>query len=106
MGVPFLRDGPGRLLRGKDMNIDVKVVTRARKKEIKQEGGVLKVKLISLPRDGKANEELTEYLADFFDVRKADVTIVKGEKDKRKVVALAVSEAEYERRMAEIRGNG
>jgi uncharacterized protein len=87
------------------MNIEVKVITRAKKKEIREEGGILKVKLISLPRDGKANEELTEYLADFFAIRKTDVAIVRGERDKRKVVSVAISGAEYERKVAEIHGN-
>jgi uncharacterized protein len=86
------------------MNIEIKVITRAKKKEIRYEGRGLKVKLISLPRDGKANEELTDFLADFFGVRKADVRIVKGEKDKRKVVSIPVSESEYGKRMAEIEG--
>jgi uncharacterized protein len=86
------------------MNIEIKVVTRAKRKEIKQEGEGLKVKLISLPRDGKANEELTGYLADFFGVRRADVKIVKGEKDKRKVVSILVSRSEYERKIAENQG--
>jgi uncharacterized protein len=86
------------------MNIEIKVITRARKKEIRREGDGLKVKLISLPRDGKANEELTGYLADFFGVRRGDVRIVKGEKDKRKVVSILLSESEYERRMSENEG--
>jgi uncharacterized protein (TIGR00251 family) len=84
------------------MNVEIKVITRAKKKEMRYEGEVLKVKLVSLPRDGKANEELTDFLADFFGVRKADIKIVKGEKDKRKVVSIPVSESEYGRRMAEI----
>ncbi|HEY3276539.1 MAG TPA: DUF167 domain-containing protein [Syntrophorhabdaceae bacterium] len=84
------------------MNIEVKVITRAKRKEITREDGALKVKLLSVPRDGKANQELTEYLADVFCVRKTDVTIVKGEKDKRKVVSLVMDEAEYSRKMAEI----
>ncbi len=83
------------------MNVEIKVVTRAKKKEIKKEGAGLKVKLISLPRDGKANEELAGFLAEVFGVRKSDVKILKGEKDKRKVVSIPVSEGEFESRMAE-----
>jgi len=86
------------------MNIEIKVITRAKRKEIKREGEALKVKLVSLPRDGKANEELTEFLADFFGLRKGDVRIVRGERDKRKVVSIQLSESDYERKMTEIEG--
>lgn len=79
------------------MNIEIKVITKAKKKEIAREGAGLKVKLISPPRDGKANEELFGLLADFFHIRKSDVKIMKGEKDKRKVVSVPVSEDEFER---------
>ncbi len=82
------------------MNIEVKVVTRAKRREITQEGGGLRVKLMSLPRDGKANEELVGYLAGFFGVRKGDVKIIRGEKDRRKVVSIPVSEREYDEKMA------
>jgi uncharacterized protein len=85
------------------VNIEIKVVTGARKKEIRQEGGGLRVKLISQPREGRANAELIGYLSDFFSVRKSDVRIVKGEKDKRKVVSVPVSEREFERKMGENR---
>ena len=82
------------------MNIAVKVITRAKKKEIGRDGAGIRVKLISLPRDGLANEELTGYLADFFGVRKSGVKIVRGEKDKRKIVSIPISEGEFEERMA------
>ena len=83
------------------MNIEIKVVTRAKKPEIIREGTGLKVKLISLPREGRANEELIGTLATFFGVRKSEVAILRGEKDKRKVVSVPVTEAEF---MAKISG--
>jgi uncharacterized protein len=85
------------------MNIEIRVVTRAKKREITCEGTALKVKLISLPRDGKANEELIGRLAAFFGVRKSDVVILRGEKDKHKVVSVPVTEGEFMAKMAEIR---
>jgi len=83
------------------MNVEVKVITRAKRKEIRPEGDGLRVKLISLPRDGKANEELTLYLAEFFGVKRSEITILKGEKDKRKIVSIPVDKGEFERRLAE-----
>jgi hypothetical protein len=74
------------------VNIEVKVIAGARKQEIKLEGPRLKVKLLSKPLKGRANEELIGYLAETFMVKRRDVTIVAGEKDTRKVVSIPVEE--------------
>jgi uncharacterized protein (TIGR00251 family) len=72
------------------MNIEIKVITNAKRREIKIEGSQLKVKLTSLPQDGRANEELIEYLSLVCMVKKSEVKIVKGEKDKKKVVTIPI----------------
>jgi uncharacterized protein len=77
------------------VNIDIKVITNAKKREITAFGSALKVKLTSLPRDGRANEELIEYLSVFFHVRKSDIKIVRGEKEKKKVIAVPVDDATF-----------
>ncbi len=74
------------------MNIRVRVIPGAKKREIKRDGQELKIKLISRPHDGKANQELVEYLASTFSVRKSDVRIIAGEKDRRKVVLVPVDQ--------------
>ena len=75
------------------MTIDVKVITNAKKREIMAVGSALKVKLTSLPRDGRANEELIEYLSVFFHIRKSDIKIIRGAKERNKVIALPVDDA-------------
>ena len=60
-----------------------------------EEGSELKVKLRSLPRDGRANEELIEYLSECFRLKKSEINIVRGEKERRKVVALPIDEATF-----------
>ncbi len=55
-------------------------------------GSGLKVKVTALPQDGKANEELIDFLAGFFGLRKSDIRIVRGEKDKRKTLSLPITE--------------
>ncbi len=78
------------------MNIDIKVITNAKKREITALGSsVLKVKLTSLPRDGRANEELIEYLSECFRVRKSDIKIIRGEKEKKKVITLPIDDATF-----------
>jgi uncharacterized protein (TIGR00251 family) len=73
------------------MNIEVRVITNAKKRDIKLEGTILKVKLTSIPVDGKANDELVEYLARMFGVGKSKVRILRGERDKKKIVSIPVS---------------
>jgi uncharacterized protein (TIGR00251 family) len=77
------------------VNIEIKVITNAKKREIIAGGPELKVKLMSLPRDGRANEELIEYLSSCFNVRKSDIKIIRGEKERKKVVALPVDDATF-----------
>ena len=77
------------------MNIDIKVITNAKKREITALGSVLKVKLTSLPRDDRANEELVEYLSEYFHIRKSEIRIIRGEKEKKKVIALPIDDATF-----------
>jgi uncharacterized protein len=79
------------------MIIEVHVITNAKKKELRFEGHYLKVKIIALPKEGKANAALIEFLAGFFGVRKSEVKIVKGEKEKRKLISLPINEEEFKR---------
>jgi hypothetical protein len=79
------------------VNIEIKVITNAKKREIFREGIGLKIRLISPPVEGKANEELIGYLSDIFGVKKSEVKIIRGDKDRRKLVSLPVDEAAIER---------
>jgi uncharacterized protein (TIGR00251 family) len=83
------------------MIIEVHVITKAKKREIRLEGTNLKVKITSVPQDGKANTELIEFLADFFYVRKSEIKIVKGEREKRKLISLPLDEGEFRRAVSE-----
>jgi len=71
------------------------LITNAKKKEILKAGSELKIKLTSSPRDGRANEELIEYLSECFHVKKSDIKIIRGEKEKRKVIALPVDDKTF-----------
>ncbi len=78
------------------MNIEVRVVPGAKKREIRRDGKGLKIKLISQPQGGKANQELVEYLASTFSVRKSEVRIVAGERDRRKVIFVPVEQGKLD----------
>jgi hypothetical protein len=77
------------------MIIEVHVITNAKKREMRLEGQCLKVKLVSVPQDGKANAELIGFLAAFFRVRKSEVKIVKGERERKKLVSIPLDEGEF-----------
>ncbi|MBP9561436.1 MAG: DUF167 domain-containing protein [Syntrophorhabdaceae bacterium] len=70
------------------MNIEVRVITNAKKREIKKENNYFKVRLTSQPIEGKANKELTDFLSEVFCIKKSDIKIIRGEKDKIKIISL------------------
>ena len=78
------------------MNVGIRVIPGAKKKEIKRDAQGLIVKLVSRPQEGKANRELVEYLASTFSVRKSEVRIVSGEKGRKKVVFLPVDQGAFD----------
>ncbi|WP_133679867.1 DUF167 domain-containing protein [Paludibacterium purpuratum] len=62
----------------------------AKKTEICGEHGeALKIRLAAPPVEGKANSALILWLADCFDVPRRDVTLLSGEKNRHKIVAIA-----------------
>jgi hypothetical protein len=79
------------------VNIEVKVIAGARKRAISLDGSRLKVKLLSKPLKGRANEELIEYIADTFGLKRRDLSIVAGERDTRKLVSIPLDADELRR---------
>jgi uncharacterized protein len=78
------------------MKFDIRVAPGAKKREIKRDGKSLKIKLVSRPQEGKANQELVDYLASIFSVRKSEVRIVSGERGRKKVVFLPVDQGTFD----------
>ena len=55
------------------------MITNAKKnKVVGKRDGKLVIKLNALPIQGRANKKLVEFLAEFFNVRKSNITILKG----------------------------
>jgi uncharacterized protein len=77
------------------VNVEVKVIAGAKKREIRLEGTRLKVKLTSKPVHGRANEELIELFAETFPVKKREVRIIAGEKDTRKIISVPIDEDRF-----------
>ncbi len=68
--------------------INIKVIPGARKNRVREESGLLKVYIQAPAVDGKANKALIDYLADYYNVRKSQVTIIKGLKSRLKTISI------------------
>jgi uncharacterized protein len=67
----------------------VKVQPRARKNEITGiVGDALKLSLTAPPIEGRANDAVTEFLAEFFDISRSSVTITSGKTNRLKAVCI------------------
>jgi len=68
------------------MILEVKVIPGAKKNLFKQEAGGVKVYLTAPPVDGKANEALVSFLAEYYGIRSSRIEIIKGLKSRNKVI--------------------
>jgi len=66
--------------------IKVKVKPNAKKNEIKKIGeDYFEVKTTAIPEKGKANQMVIELLADYFNIPKTKITLLKGGKSREKL---------------------
>lgn len=69
------------------ITFSVKVQPRARKNAITGiVGDALKLSLTAPPVEGKANQAVIDFLADFFDIPRSSVTIASGKTNRLKMV--------------------
>jgi uncharacterized protein (TIGR00251 family) len=74
---------------GDRIQLDIKAVPGASKTEFAGvKDGRLRVRIAAAPEDGRANAELTGFLAKALGCPKRDVQLVKGEKSRLKTIAL------------------
>ena len=73
----------------KPQKLEVRLTPRASRDEIgDRREGVLQVRVKAPPVDGRANEALRKLIAKRVGVPKSRVTIVRGERSRRKLVAI------------------
>ncbi len=70
--------------------INVKVIPNAKKNEVTEEAGRLKVHVQAPAVDGRANKAAIEALAEYFRVKKSGIRIIRGEKKREKVVEVGI----------------
>ena len=68
--------------------VNIKVIPNARKNEVIEEVDSIKVKVNSPAIEGKANKAVIKVLADYFNVKKNQISIVKGEKSRNKLIQI------------------
>jgi uncharacterized protein (TIGR00251 family) len=68
--------------------VNIKIIPNAKKEEIKEEEGRLKVYVRAPAVEGKANKALIDLLAVYFKIKKKDIVIIKGELSRDKVISI------------------
>jgi uncharacterized protein len=83
------------------IKLEVRLTPRAGRDEIgERRDGVLQVRVKAPPVDGKANEALRTLIAKRAGVPKSRVTIVRGERSRRKLLAIEGADAGVLRALA------
>lgn len=71
------------------MMIKVRVIPNAKRSEVvSRVGSILRVKIGAPAVEGKANSELCDFLAEFFEVRRSMVFLRKGERGREKTIEI------------------
>ena len=79
-------------IEGNTINIAIKAIPGASKTEFAGiKDGQLRVRIAAAPEDGKANAELTAFLAKALGCSKRDVILLRGEKSRVKTIALPLT---------------
>lgn len=68
--------------------IQVRVVAKASKNAVIKFGGALKAYITAPPQNGKANKALVGLLAKHLNLKKSQLSIIKGEKSKDKLIKI------------------
>ncbi|OEG69910.1 hypothetical protein ATZ36_07125 [Candidatus Endomicrobiellum trichonymphae] len=69
------------------MIIKVRVIPNSKRNEVVSRiGSILRVKITMPAVEGRANEELCDFLSDFFDVKRSMIFLRKGERGREKTI--------------------
>ena len=67
---------------------NVRVTPHAKQNKVVENDGVLRVYTTVAPENGRANSAVVELLADYFDVAKSGIKIIRGQTSRDKVVTV------------------
>ena len=77
------------------VKVNLRISPNSKNNEIiKEANGIVKVKIMAQPIDGKANKALIEFLSKNFKIPKTSIKIVKGETTKEKTIVFQTEDKE------------
>jgi len=86
------------------VRLEVRVQPRSsRNQVVGEQSGALKVKLTAPPVEGEANAALLVFLAEYFGIPRKDITLLRGESSRTKLVEIKGLSAETLLKKIEIR---
>jgi hypothetical protein len=86
---------------GEGWQISIHAQPGAKKNEVVgAHGDALKIRIASPPVDGRANEALIAYLATLLDMPRAEVSLLRGESSRRKVIFISSTDFDPARLLA------
>ncbi len=72
------------------LRLEIKVQPRSsRNQVVGEQDGALKIKLTAPPVDGEANAALVEFLAAYLKVPRRDITLLKGDASRQKIIEIS-----------------
>lgn len=83
-------------MRGKMINIEVKVTAGAKSNSFKKENGLYYIRIMAKAIDGKANKSIIEFLAEELNLKKKDIEIIRGEKSGKKIISINIEDNIFE----------
>jgi len=69
-------------------NFNIRVIPHAKQNKVVESAGVLRVYTTVAPENGRANSAVIELLAEYFDVPKSRIKILKGLTGRDKIVSV------------------
>ncbi len=70
------------------MKKEIRVKPKAKHAGVVEKDGIVEVSVHAVPADGKANEEMIELLADYFEVAKNAIEITGGHASRKKYIEI------------------
>ena len=71
------------------MRIEVRVIPNAKKERIQKFSDKLKVCLTVPALEGRANKRLIEVLADYYNIKKYNIRILRGKNSREKIIEIS-----------------
>ncbi|MFC2070246.1 DUF167 domain-containing protein [Chloroflexota bacterium] len=76
-------------MKEEEARLVIRVQPNARQNEVQGfREGILYIKIVGPPVEGKANQELVSYLSDILGIAKSRLSIMKGATGKRKLISI------------------